>query len=102
MCPCDSPFLEQGLVEALLNACIDANAEIGVAHDGERLQPVFCAVKKQTLPSLNEFLNSGERKIDKWFSHHNIQIVDAAGFATSFVNINTEDDLKKAENQVLR
>ncbi len=97
MCPCDSPFLQLALFDALLNGCMENDADIAVPHDGERLQPVFCVVHRRVLSSLNQFLESGERKIDRWFESHTLHQVPAAAFTESFRNINTEDERLMAE-----
>ncbi len=100
MCPCDSPFLQSGLVTALLSACVEADADIAVPHDGQRLQPVFCVVNRRVQSSLNTFLDEGERKIDRWFEHHNVSRVDATEFTQSFLNVNTEEERLSAERVV--
>lgn len=101
MCPCDSPFMQTGLTVALIESCVEADSDIAVAHDGQRMQPVFCVVNRRVQNSLNEFLGAGERKIDKWFSSHSLTQVDAAEFAESFLNINTEEERLNAERVVL-
>lgn len=100
MCPCDSPFLQSGLCRALLQACIDEDADLAVAHDGERLQPVFLVVKQRVKASLDAFLAAGERKIDRWFDELQITQVPASGFTESFRNINTEEERLRAENEL--
>lgn len=100
MCPCDSPFLQADLYRALLQACIDDDADLAVPHDGERLQPVFLVVQQRVQSSLDAFLASGERKIDRWFEQLQISQVDAAGFAASFRNINTEEERLQAEREL--
>ncbi|MBX2879835.1 MAG: molybdenum cofactor guanylyltransferase [Granulosicoccus sp.] len=97
MCPCDSPFLQAELIELLYSRCIDTDADIAVAHDGERLQPVFSVVNRRVQSSLDEFLGEGERKIDRWFEKHNVCEVAAEQFSDSFVNINTEEERREAE-----
>ncbi|SVD42296.1 uncharacterized protein METZ01_LOCUS395150, partial [marine metagenome] len=74
--PCDSPFISDSLVSCLSLAIFNENTEISVAHNGERLQPVFCMIKKTLIPSMNAYLTKGEKKIDKWFSQHPIAIAD--------------------------
>ena len=59
--PCDSPFIADDLAERLINALHTENADISVAHNGERMQPVFCLMKKELLSSLNDFLNTPAR-----------------------------------------
>ena len=96
MCPCDSPFVQTALPVKLIDA-LDDNAEIAVAHDGERLQPVFSVVSRSLSKSLDEFLRSGERKIDKWYGMHKMLAVDCSDYTASFRNINTEEERLAAE-----
>lgn len=100
MCPCDSPFLQPELVTDLLCACQQNNVDIAVAHDGERLQPVFCVVHRRVEQSLTNFLAEGKRKIDRWFESHSVVHVAAEHYQQSFMNINTEDDLANAQQQL--
>jgi len=96
-CPCDSPLQSELLLPHMVSRVADANAEIGVAHDGERSHPVFSIIKTDLLPSLQKYLQSGERKIDRWFDQHNLHTVDCSEFASSFININTDEELALAE-----
>ncbi|MFK7993709.1 MAG: molybdenum cofactor guanylyltransferase MobA [Granulosicoccus sp.] len=100
MCPCDSPFLQAGLVRELMHEIHKHDADIAVAHDGERLQPVFCIVNRRIKSSLDSFLDSGERKIDRWFLNHFLREVDARRYVDSFRNINTEEELAIAEKEL--
>lgn len=101
MCPCDSPFLQPALINDLLLGCMQPDADIAVAHDGNRLQPVFCVVNRRVKSSLDAFLESGQRKIDHWFRKHDVNEVAAADFSASFVNINTEEERTEAEKVLL-
>lgn len=96
-CPCDSPMQSPDLLPHMFNAVVNSNANIGVAFDGDRTHPVFSLVKTELLPSLRAYLESGERKIDRWFEQHTLETVDCSDYAKSFVNINTEDELHKSE-----
>jgi len=71
MCPCDSPFVDASIVSLLGEPCMDKAADISVAHDGERMQPVFCVAHRCCLESLDAYLASGERKIDRWYAMQN-------------------------------
>ena len=97
--PCDSPFIPKDMVIRLYNAMDQNNADISVVQTNNRLQPVFCLLKKSLLSSLNSFLELGERKIDKWFVLHNMIAVDFSDESSAFNNINTQDDLSKAEQR---
>jgi molybdopterin-guanine dinucleotide biosynthesis protein A len=101
MCPCDSPFIQSALISDLINEGIAADAEIAVAHDGERLQPVFCMAHSRLRESLDTFLDAGERKIDRWFLQHSLLEVDARKYTRSFRNINTEKERISAEKELL-
>ena len=100
MCPCDSPFVQVALPNKLANALKQSDADIVVAHDGERLQPVFAMVSRTLANSLDEFLRSGERKIDKWYGMHNMLAVDCSDCTDSFRNINTEEERLAAELEI--
>lgn len=102
MCPCDSPFLQVELIDELVQQCQANDADIAAAHDGERLQPVFSIVNTRVKDSLDAFLDSGERKIDRWFLAHKLVEVDARNFSASFRNINTEEELHAAEQELLK
>jgi len=101
MCPCDSPFVNASIVSLLGEPCLDKAADICVAHDGDRLQPVFCVVRKRCLESLDAYLESGERKIDRWYATQNTIEIDCVSVAESFRNINTEDERLAAQHELL-
>jgi len=85
------------LLPHMFQSVIENDAEIGVAFDGERTHPVFSLVRTDLLQSLRTYLESGERKIDRWFDQHKLLTVDCSEYAASFVNINTTEELKRAE-----
>ena len=94
--PCDSPFIPMKLVERLKNKIIEDNAEICVASDGKRIQPVFCMMQRNLLPSLRNYLEQGERKIDRWFEQHQLTIADFSDTPEAFYNINTPEEVEEA------
>jgi molybdenum cofactor guanylyltransferase len=96
--PCDSPFIPTDLAQRLINSLEKNNADISVAHNGDRMQPVFCLIKNDLLTSMNDFLNQGERKIDKWFNLHALAIADFSDIPETFDNLNTLEDIKTIEN----
>ncbi len=90
--PCDSPLLPPDLVARLYVALARNHAEISVAHDGNRMQPVFSLLHRSLLDSLSCFLREGERKIDRWFARHNVAMADFSSQPDIFLNINTPAD----------
>ena len=57
--PCDSPLVTGDLVSRLRHAARAKHAQIAVAHDGERLQPVFALLQTSLLDSMLTFLKAG-------------------------------------------
>jgi molybdenum cofactor guanylyltransferase len=98
--PCDSPFIPNDLVQRLIMALESEDADISVAHNGERMQPVFCLMKKELLSSMNDFLKQGERKIDKWFNQHALAIADFSDIPKTFDNLNTLEDIQAVETNL--
>ncbi|MGD8911443.1 MAG: molybdenum cofactor guanylyltransferase MobA [Candidatus Thiodiazotropha sp.] len=87
--PCDGPLLPGDLVERLYQARRAAGAEIAVAHDGNRLQPVFALIPKRLVDSLQGYLDGGDRKIDLWYEQHKIAHADFSDIPRTFINVNT-------------
>lgn len=100
MCPCDSPFLPDVMVQRMLDAKQADNASIAVATDGDRLQPVFLLVSQAATASLESFLAAGERKIDRWFEREQVAEVSFADYPNAFRNINTFDELALVEQEL--
>ena len=98
--PCDSPYAPCDLAQRLYESLLSENAEISVAHDGRRLQPVFCLLKRSLLPSMRAYLESGERKIDRWFARHNMAITDFSDKRQAFININSREDIVRIEAEL--
>lgn len=90
--PCDGPLLADDYVERFVDAYRRRPAAILVADDGERLQPVHALLRTDLLPSLERFLDSGDRKIDRWYEQHDYARVDFSDRAGMFRNINTPSD----------
>ncbi len=95
--PCDSPLPPADLVQRLVHALQSENAELAVAHDGERLQPVFALIQVSLLPSLQEFLQRGDRKIDLWYAQHKMAKADFSDTPETFLNINTPVDQQQLQ-----
>jgi len=91
--PCDSPLLAADCVGRLVLACEDdERADIAVAHDGDRIQPVFALIRRALLDDLDAFLESGGRKIDRWYGQQRMQLVDFSDNPDNFLNINRRED----------
>jgi len=94
--PCDAPRFSADLAQRLLNALNQDQSEIAMAcgidasdldasnFDKRPLkpQPVFGLMRVSVLPSLQQFLAQGERKVELWAQAH----------ATSWVNFDQPQD----------
>ena len=95
--PCDSPFLPLDLIARLSAAMSDSNADLAVAKTFDQPHPVFCLTKANLAPHLQAFLESGQRKIDKWYATLKVVEVPFDDVESAFSNINTIDELNAAE-----
>lgn len=95
--PCDSPMLPLDLVQRLYAGIIQAHAEIAFARSVGNTHPVFCLMKKNLLPSLQSFIDEGERKVSKWQKSQAYVEVDFSDCDEAFTNLNTLDELKTLE-----
>ena len=101
--PCDTPNFPTDLVERLAAAAQAEDAEIAMAATREpddqgqtvvQVQPVFCLLKSSLLESLQAFLDSGQRKIDRWTAQHRCATVVFEDSA-AFFNANTVEELRR-------
>src|ERR1700752_1046352 len=74
--PCDSPVPPADLVARLREARGREGAYLAVARTDEQAHPVFSLMRRSVLPSLQQFLSAGQRKIDRWYSA--LKVVEVA------------------------
>ncbi|WP_316365538.1 molybdenum cofactor guanylyltransferase MobA [Candidatus Thiodiazotropha sp. CDECU1] len=98
--PCDGPLVPPDLVERLRKARQAADAEIAVAHDGKRLQPVYALIPKRLADSLQRYLDGGDRKIDLWYEQHRVAHADLSDIPRTFININTLQERDNLQGSV--
>ena len=95
--PCDAPLITTVHLQKLLTVRAELNADIAVAFDGERLHPVFLAIHTRLKTSLQNYLASGDRKVQRWLTQHNTVQVDFSDSPEIFTNINTLAELSLLE-----
>ena len=95
--PCDSPLVVPALGPRLHAAMVRDDAEIAVAHDGKRMQPVFALLQRALLPDLHAFLAAGGRKIDAWYATRHAVTADFSDNPDMFLNINTPQERDRLE-----
>jgi molybdopterin-guanine dinucleotide biosynthesis protein A len=95
--PCDSPFLPADLVARLRGALQAHDAQLAVARTGDQAHPVFSLMRRDVHGSLQAFLASGQRKIDRWYANLRVVEVPFDDEADAFLNINTHAELADLE-----
>lgn len=94
--PCDTPMFPTDLVSRLWATLEGSSSMAAIAVTdtpaGEQRHPVFCLLRRSALPSLDDYLKGGGRKVGEW--------LDAIGCArahfgdeAAFTNLNTRDEL---------
>lgn len=96
--PVDSPFLPQQVITRLLNAQasnVEAQAFFATA---ERAHPLCLLVHQELRASLRSFLESGERRVQRWLEEVGAQSVSFGVEAEPlFANINTVEQWLEAQ-----
>jgi molybdenum cofactor guanylyltransferase len=95
--PCDSPFVKANHLRKLLSSRSQSDADVAVAYDGQRLHPVFLAIKADLMPNLQDYLQSGQRKVDIWLEQQKLVKVDFSPEPEIFTNINSMLELADLE-----
>lgn len=101
---CDMPFPQPELIKLLLKMCDDH--DVVVPQCGGEVEPLFAVYSKNCLPVVFDQIQKGELKIRRVFEklrvakvgERKIDRVDPEHL--SFLNINTEEDLKKAKDLI--
>ncbi len=103
--PCDTPLFPLDLAARLAAALEMGQYDIAMASapelDGQgnrrvRAQPVFCLLRANMHHSLQQFMQTGGRKIDAWTAQHNTVLVSFDQHADNpqaFSNANTLSEL---------
>lgn len=95
--PCDSPLLPPQLAQKLMNGLIERDADLAYAKTGQQTHPVFCLCRRSLLPSLEQYLTSGGRKVGDWMDTLDTIAVSFTDQSLAFANINTPEELHKLE-----
>jgi molybdopterin-guanine dinucleotide biosynthesis protein A len=99
--PCDAPLLAPDLVARLHAACVAGGADVAVASDGERRQPVFLLLRTGVAPALEAYLAGGGRKADAWLGAVRVAEADFRDVPDAFVNVNDPDERLRVEARLL-
>ena len=98
--PCDAPLMTAEQLQKLLVARAELNADVAVAVDGEHWHSVFLAVHTRLQTSLENYLASGQRKVQTWLNQHNAVPVDFSDHPELFTNLNMPTELLLLEQTI--
>lgn len=95
--PWDCPFVPLDLIDRLASAAVNADAAIAIS--GDHQHPLAALWRRALLPKLTQTFDShGVRSMKGWLTHINAaQVPFSAEPIDPFFNINTPDDLARAE-----
>lgn len=97
--PCDTPFLPPSLVKRLVSALISSNSDLALPVTGGQTHRAVCLYRKKLLPSLDDFLAKGGRRVGEWQSlQQGIEVPFED--ADEFVNLNTAGELELAQHRL--
>lgn len=87
---CDQLSANASLVRDLLAVIETGNLDIVCLRDQQQTHYLTALLKVNLLPSLQEFLNSGGRKVANWYARNELGLLDSDRILR---NINAEADL---------
>jgi len=100
----DMPFLNQRLFEDLSSKISDDIDAVVPKFEG-RMQTTHALYSKNCLPHIGDSIRNGNLRMNSYFDSIGLQIVELDNvmpkIINSFLNINTEDDLKEARHIAL-
>lgn len=99
--PCDAPFVGRSLAARLHEAVSSSRSRGAVACSApSRVEPMFALLHRDLLPSLLDYLQGGERKVESWYSRNALDRVDCSDDALMFMNLNTQEDVRAAAERL--
>jgi molybdopterin-guanine dinucleotide biosynthesis protein A len=99
---CDTPLIKKDVLRMLMEAT-DPETDIVVPASGTYFQPLCATYAKRCAPVIEDQLQGGDFKIAHLFTRMRVKKVPYAQFRTvddklvSFFNINTQEDLRRAQ-----
>jgi molybdenum cofactor guanylyltransferase len=99
--PCDAPLIASDLARRMHDSCIAAGADVAVATDGQRQQPVFLLLRAGVASGLAAYLAAGGRRIDAWFGQLRLAEADFGDEPDTFINVNDPEERQRVEARLL-
>jgi molybdenum cofactor guanylyltransferase len=115
---CDMPFIEPALLRAQLDLLQKEGADIVIPRSPDGLEPLHAVYRRETcLPAVYAALQAGERKMIAWHSGYQaypgyaavrLRVMASEEVAVvdpqfrSFINVNTQEEFRQAEELARR
>jgi molybdenum cofactor guanylyltransferase len=100
--PCDAPFVTPHLAYCLFSTLESQGSRLSVATDGHRMQPVFALLPCDLVTDVMAFLNTGGRRVERWYKRHPTALANLSDHADTFLNINSQEELNLIEAKLNR
>jgi molybdopterin-guanine dinucleotide biosynthesis protein A len=95
---CDAPFFPEDMVERLIAGTERTCAGIAVAASGTQHHPVFAVWSTAIAAGSKDLTDGQSRKMDDFIERYpNVRVMFPIGAVDPFFNINTPEDLARAE-----
>ncbi|MDH4573365.1 molybdenum cofactor guanylyltransferase [Salinicola acroporae] len=94
LAPVDMPWLPVDTLARLAGAI--GGADIAVAHDGRRLQPLVALIRSSLGADLSDWLAAGGGRVVTWYDRHDWIEVGFPGQDAQFTNLNTPHEVALA------
>jgi molybdopterin-guanine dinucleotide biosynthesis protein A len=98
--PGDAPFPDPDLVERLAIAAEPSGLAVPLA--GGYRQPLVLLLRRDRADEIAGFYVRGGRSLRAWLEAADVAVVEMDDVAASFLNVNTQEDLARAERQLSR
>ncbi len=90
--PVDTPYIPSNLVATLYSEAKKNKALAVFPRIDTQTYPLHCLIHASLLNSLMEYLDKGERSVQRWLNAHSV-IVNLETSGNEFININTMEEL---------
>ena len=102
---CDMPFASPKLVFAQRDMMIAENVDVVIPETADGLEPFHALYRRDAcLPHIEKAIGDGKRRMIGWFSDVRVrkmsalEITSIPGAELAFINVNTPEEYRRAEN----
>ena len=96
--PSDTPFFKNEIMNSFLNKINTKESELFFMKSNEKRHNIFGLWSLDLIDQLEKDLENGSRKVEKWANNIGVKTINMSFEKEDpFFNINTKEDLEKAE-----